>query len=571
VIQSKSLKQLDKGIGKIMNPSIKETISSALDNLRAEANFPLIRFAKKHLDIDMEKALKEDIVSWAKKYMLFNSDQKLANRVLSSLDSAIAYIQNVIAKSNPKLANNFFNSIKDKYAKMIVDKYMAKNKATFLTKTIAFAKSNLPNKIYKKFDKQNIRLNKNDFNNLKNILNVLVNNIEDPIKTRANITLLKNFLKTQPVNVQTIILEKMMQRKSIKEDLLKRFTITSPAGLTADFQSKINANALNEIKKTQAQEIYTYDGFIERYLPASVRGLHDVDRKVVEQIALQGDNAKPEDLFNFELASRARPNETYQVGHTGPSNRSSTTLANIAMYFASNHGLKRGAPKTMWVMIYESTKGINTTELVDKSVKWTECEFATTQLKPSRFLGAVQFALDPSKSDDKNIAFKAVAGFVSPRVHQGNYNKSGIEGNIKQFLDIAQYYDKPATTKKPELEFKLPKNKNQVSADRTLFQRFVDKLGLSDKKEVYLKEREAQKQFVQAETPQEKAKRLAEEKKKLAFWQGFSEKIQKEGKDAKTWLPTCQRLLKEMKSEQRAVVEKELKNMLKRPKASRAA
>ncbi len=542
-----------------MTKPIKETVSVALDNLRPEANFPLIQFAKKHLNIDIEKSMRDDIVEWARKNIFFNKSWRIIEKALSTLDSAVEYIQKAMANSNPKLAKKFFNYIKDKYAKMVVDKYMEINKDKFVEKTTAFGKANVLPKIFRKFDKEKIRLSKTDFQHLRVVLSQLVDDIEDTMKTTRHVIDLRNMMKKLPDNVQKIVLDKIMTKRTINDDLQKR--LNSGLGtVVQDIQEGINNSALRAIRDAQVQEIYHYDGLIERALPASVRGLHDVDRRVVEQIALRGDSAKPEDLLNFEVASGARHNPTYNVGHTGPSNRSSTLLSKIAMYFASNHGLKHGKPQSMWVMVYEATKGINTTELVNKNVKWTELEFATQQLKPSHFLGAVRFELDPNNTNGKEIAFKAVEGFVNPKVHQGKYNKEGIEGDIKQFLDISKYYSQPAANKKPDMTFKLPKNSSQVASDRTFFQRVFDKVGLSSNPDKYKQERENQLKFVQSETPEAKAKRLAKEQEKMKFWHAFSEKGTH---DPKTWLPTCQKYVTEMEEDQRVAVESEIRKMLK--------
>lgn len=534
-----------------MKPNIQETVNIALDNLRPEAYYPLIRFAKHHVGIDIEKEMRQEILSWAKKNVFQNNDSKLTNKVLSTLDGAIAYIQNTIGKSNPKIAKKFFNYIKDKYAKFVIEKYMAQHKAAFSEKVVAFGKENVLPRIFRKFDKANIRLPKNDFQNLKNCLATLIEDIESNPKTLKNFNALKILMKTLPENVQDIIIDKIMKKRKIGEDSRKRFYgLVLP--VVQDMQEGIRDIALRAIRNAQVQEIYKYDGLIERYLPASIRGLHNVDRKTVEQIALNGDNPKDADLFNFEVASRARKNPTYSVGHTGPSNRSSTLLTNIAMYFASNHGLKSGKPESIWMMVYAPTKGINTTELVDKNVKWTELECATKQLKASHFLGAVQLEVDAENSNKKEVAFKAIGGFVNPKVHQDNFDQEGMEGDIKRYLEVAKHFDRPLPGKTPDLRFSMPKLSSQVSAERSFFQRIFDKIGLPRDEEKYRQEREKQVQFVRSESPAEKAKRLAKEKEEARFWQQFPEKAPKTS--PKVWTPVYQKLVGEMEEEQREAV-----------------
>ncbi|MBI2791187.1 MAG: hypothetical protein HYX61_04445 [Gammaproteobacteria bacterium] len=545
--------------------TIKEAIEKGLKNLNPEAHFPLIHFARKHLDIEMENASRNMVIEWAKKYIFLNGDFHLSKKVLSSLDNTIEYVQKAIRKFNPSYAKRFFNFVKDKYAKSVVNKFFSKpaNIDKFVQETTKFAKKEIVHKILGKCKKEKIVLPSTQYKPLKNALDKLVNEIEDNTKTLANINSLKTVMAGLPANVQEIVLNRIVQRKKLDEDLVATFAQPISADLLANIQGKVSNYGIHLIKNKQAQEVYKYDGLIERIVPASIRGLYDVDRSVVESIALKGDTSKVEDLFNFEVASSARKNKTYKVGHTGSSNRSSTTLANIAMYFASKHGLKHGKPKSTWVMIYESSKGINTTELVDKKVDWTEFEFASTELKPGRFLGAVKFEVDDTNSDKRNIAFKAVDGFVAPKVHTGNYRKEGIDGDIKNFLEIAKHYDKPNLHAKPKVEFKLPRSAKKVSDERTFFQKIYDFLGLSHDPHRYKKERLAQLDVVQHETVAQKAARLAKEKSEMYFWQAFSDQLYQGAGKIKSWLPSFNAIVGKMEPEHKKEVKVALKKALK--------
>lgn len=542
-------------------PTIKEAIEKGLDHLNPEAYFPLIKFANKNLHINMEKASRDTIVNWTKKYIFLNQDFSLAKKALSSLDNSIAYLQKAITKSNPTYAKRFFNFVKDKYAKSIVSQYFSKqdNKDKFIEQTTQLAKNEFVNKITQKLEAQHFTPS----TELKNVLKNLVSEIEDSSRTLVNIYYLKREMAKLPVNAQKIVLDNILQKSKLNEDLLNTFNQAPDVNLIPYLQEKVNSVGAQLIKNKQAQEIYKYDGLVERIIPASIRGLNDVDRSVIEGIALKGDNSKVEDLFNFEVASGVRPNKTYNVGHTGASNRSSTTLANIAMYFASKHGLKHGKPQSTWVMIYESTKGINTTELVDEKVSWTEFEFATTQLKPGRFLGAVQFELDEANSDKNNIAFKAVDGFVNPKVHNNDYRKEGIEGDIKSFLDIAKHYDKPNQQSKPSLDFKLPKSSKKVSDTRTFFQKVYDLLGLGHNPIAYKKDRLNQLDFVQHETAAQKATRLAKEKSEMSYWQMFSDQLYNGASKIRPWLPSFNLLANKMEPKHKKVVTEAVREVIK--------
>lgn len=548
------------------NSTIKDAVQNAIGNLNNEAYYPLIRFAKEHLKIEIEKSSRNMIVNWAKKYIFQNGEFHLAKRVLSSLDKTIAYVQDSLRTANPRYAKHFFNYIKDKYAQNVVNRYLSSDerKAALVDAAVGFAKKGIVEKIFGKFKKSGIRLPDVSFKALKIAIQNLINEIEDAPKSLTNINVLKGLMKTLPENAQRIVLDTLLQKKSLAENSIARFSNNQPGALIDDFQAKIKSFGLHVIKRAQAQKVCKYDGLIERALPASMRGLYDVDKKVVENIAINGDTSKDEDLFNYEVASKARHNATYKVGHTGPSNRSATTLANIAMYFASKHGLAHGKPNSTWIMIYESTKGINTTELVDEKVNWTEFEFVTPQLKSNRFLGAVKFEVDDALSNGRNIAFKAVDGFVAPKVHQGTYRKEGVEGDIKTFLELAKHFDQPALSPTvPNVTFKLPKSTKKLSEERTFFQRIFDKLGLSHKPEQYTKERSKQYTFVQKESDKQKAARLKKEKADLSFWQAFSDQLEQGTTYIKSWLPSFNAMVKKLEPEQKKEVVVALKKKMK--------
>ncbi|MBS0289870.1 MAG: hypothetical protein JSS07_07555 [Proteobacteria bacterium] len=544
--------------------TIKEAIEKGLANLNKEAFFPLIHFARHNLNIDIEKGMRDQLIDLAKKYMHLNKEWYLGKKIFSSLDNTISYIQSSMKNFNPKIAKSFFNYVKDKYAGTIVNKFLAdpKNKTAFVEAMTAFAKKRIVDQIFGKLSKEKVTLTKDQASGLRTALEDLVNNIENRDSTLENIHYLKNQLLSLSPATQEIVLEKIMRRNSFNEDLKNSFLQKTGSSILEDIESKINSYGIHLIKNAQAQEVYKYDGLIERVLPAHIRGLYDVDRKVVESIALNGDTSKVEDLFNYEVASGARHNPIYKVGHTGGSNRSATTLANIAMYFASKHGLAHGRPNSTWIMIYESSKGINTTELVDENVDWTEFEFASPELKANRFLGAVKFEVDDANSDKNNIAFKAVDGFVVPRVQQGNYKIQGVEGDIKHFLEIAKHFDKPATnSQQPKVEFKLPRSSKRVSENRTFFQRIFDKLGLSHNPLKYKQERLEQLEFVRNESKDQKQKRLNDEKTMLDFWQHFSEQLVRD--QAKPLLPSFYAMVKKLEPKQQPPVIKTLKKMLK--------
>ena len=107
-------------------PTMKESIALALDknNLRAEAYYPLIHFAKSKLNINIEKEARSQIIEWAKHFIKLNKDSSLSKKILSSLDNAIEYIQNSISKAKPKFAQSFLNYVKDKYGKKIVQNFL---------------------------------------------------------------------------------------------------------------------------------------------------------------------------------------------------------------------------------------------------------------------------------------------------------------------------------------------------------------------------------------------------------------------------------------------------------------
>jgi len=545
--------------------SIKQAIEKGLDNLNPEAYFPLIRFAHKNLNIHMENSIRKMIVDWAKHYIFKNGDFHLAKKILSSLDSTIAYVQRSLFRYNPTFAKRFFNYIQDKYAKSVVGQYLTEpqNKNIFIEATNKFAKDTITKKTFSKLKKMGIQLPNDHFKALNTALTDLINDIDDNAKTLNNITTLKTAMAPLSLEAQNVVLHKILQPKILGEDQASRFSKETVHLLLDDIQTKTNSYGVHLIKKAQADEVYRYDGLIKRVLPASIRGLYDVGRKVIENIALNGDTSKVEDLFNYEVASGARRNPTYKVGHTGASNRSATTLANVAMYFASKHGCQFGNPKSTWIMIYESSKGINTTELVNKSVNWTEFEFATPELKQSRFLGAVKFEIDETNSTAKEIAFKAVDGFVAPKVHQGNYRKEGIEGDIKQFLNIAKHFDKPTVSPKTELDFSLPRSSKKVAEERSFFQRIFDKLGLSKKPQQYREERLKQLKFVRQESDTERKIRLDREKANLTFWHCFSEQLDHGANYVKSWLPSFNSLVKDFEPEHKAEVVHALKKELK--------
>lgn len=545
--------------------NIQDAINAGINNLKNEAYLPLIRFAKNNLNIEMEQSTRDMILKWAKRYIFLNRDFHLSDKILSSLDNAIAYVQSSIRKFHPTLAKRFFNYIQDKYAANVAAKYFSskENKDAFVSATTEFAKKGVLTKVLKSFGRHGITLTDEQFQAIKAAAKNLIDNIEDDGQTLTHIDSLKTVMKTLPQQAQLAVLDIILQKNSLKEDIVASFNQKASAELVKDFQTKINRQGIHAIKKAQARQIYQYDGLIERVLPASIRGLYDVDKSVVESIALTGDNSKDEDLFNFEVASNARYNKTYDVGHTGASNRSATTLANIAMYFASKHGLRNGKPDSTWIMIYETSKGINTTELVDKKVEWTEFEFASPELKANRFLGAVKFEVDDANTTQDNIAFKAVDGFVVPRVHEGKFRKEGIEGDIKSFLDIAKYFDNRAGhPSQPDLTFSLPTDDKKISEDRTFFQRIFDKIGLSHHPIRYKNERLQQLKFVTNETPKQKAARLEKEKAELSFWHAFSDQLSNGATTVSSWLPSFNALVKRFKPEQKEEVVEALKAKL---------
>jgi hypothetical protein len=209
-----------------MTNTIKETVQTALGNLNAEANFPLIRFAKDHLNIEMEKASRNMIIEWAKKYIFLNGDFSMAKKILSSLDKTIAYLQDSLRKFNPKFAKRFFNYIQDKYAKSVVNQYLSSdtNRNDFVQASTSFAKKGILTNIFNQFDKQGIKLNDDQFQALRTALQSLTNDIEDNSKTLVNIAALKTAISPLPQNVQNIVLDKILQRRSLAENLSVRFS-----------------------------------------------------------------------------------------------------------------------------------------------------------------------------------------------------------------------------------------------------------------------------------------------------------------------------------------------------------
>ncbi|MBS0286343.1 MAG: hypothetical protein JSR17_03555, partial [Proteobacteria bacterium] len=123
--------------------TMKDNITLALNNLRQEAKYPLIRFAKSTLNLDIEKSVRKDIVEWAKHLIMLNGDYAISKYILSSLDKAIEYVQNSLYKAKPKYASSFFNYVKDTYANKVVEKYLEDdaNKEKIAAQTVDFAKN----------------------------------------------------------------------------------------------------------------------------------------------------------------------------------------------------------------------------------------------------------------------------------------------------------------------------------------------------------------------------------------------------------------------------------------------
>lgn len=522
-----------------MSNKIKNAIELALDNLNDESYFPLLALAKDKLEIDIQAQCKEKLLNWAASLLRHErGNPGIKEKILSGLDSATSYIMKKIQTFHPRRAKYFFNYVKDAYAKKLVNSYLntPENKETLINEISAWSEQAVMNSILKKLNKS--KTNQLLINQLLPPLESLIRNIDEPLLAENSILKLRNILGEHP-KTRKILAQAIVSQEDFNDNLEKIFMKAPMSSIYDRIKEQLYSRKLSKIKKAQARAIYQYDGLIERSLPASVRGLHGLDKDTIKQIALKGDKSKEDELLNFEVASYARYNKDYAPGHTGASNRSSTPLTDIANYFATKHGLRRGKPESTWIMIFESTKGLNMTEIVDKSVGWTEFEFATPELSAKKFLGAVKLEVDEKRSNKNDIQLKAVNGFVAPRVHKGKYNKAGIEGDIANMLDMAKFYDKPKKYAQPNLDIKLPRKIEKHCQDRTLFQRFYDMLGLSSSRKRYMKQRAKQLEFVQTETPEARQKRLQQEKRDMVF---ITKKAQAKEREmaitGKSWLPS---------------------------------
>jgi hypothetical protein len=200
-------------------------------------------------------------------------------------------------------------------------------------------------------------------------------------------------------------------------------------------RSKINRKCIEVVKKEMFHEINQYDGLIEHFVPATVRGIHDVSIDVIKKLTTEGDYSSAYDLFKHEVSSRARASK-YARGHSGSSNRSTTLSNKIATYFATMHGMRGDAPESLWMTIYESQEGLYMSE-IEPQGDWKEAEVVTPYLSAQKCLGAVEFKVDHELTTSKNISLKAHDGFLTERGKSGSFEKHGLVEDIKLLFDLA--------------------------------------------------------------------------------------------------------------------------------------
>lgn len=429
----------------------------------------------------------------------------------------------------------YFNTVNDAYGKGVLDTYLNspenKNKLSqalqeWTAKRVAkgivddtFRENRQPPEMCNDFQQTLVRcLMQKDGPHFKEHLEACLNHqaLKDPqVQRRMTERLLSHY---QGGKIKKVLSHKTLQDPAVV-DMVKR---------------RMNNHMMEALKEAQAKEIYRYDGLIEHYAPATIRGLHDVDDQVVKQLATEGDYASAYDIFNHEVSSGAR-RSLYARGHTGPSNRSTTLNFNIASYFATSHGMSSGTPENVWFMIYEPQNALYMPN-VEAAGAWRESEVVMPHLGAKHFLGAVKYQVDHSQTNKEKIVLKPVDGFLSDKAKKGEFDGTGIVGELKQVFDTAKNFTTGNTAhlsplsvdrrpEKPKTWMSTAKKiagwKGIDAFKRKISQvpnRFVGsvlpKKAMPTGRLEYLTERAKQRAFVERESDFETLERLEREKQK---------------------------------------------------------
>lgn len=432
--------KIDKNLGyynKFTN--FNKIIDLGLENRRPEANYPLIKLAKKYLNINMQEAttseLKQKICEltekieerepgrtkelFSKKFLRISNDPKEQKTLYKQLVP-------LIDKQHEREAEWYFRFGDDSYAKAVVDSFLGDKEHynQFTKKLRQWAEKAVAEKIKRKIGIENFTSDPLEIKKINQAIDNIVKGVAHPFKSKRS--LVNEGLKT--LSDSSVLKEHGI---SISEENFQQVKNQVKTG--------VNNALMAFLKRKQYEEINRYDGLQEHFTPMSMRGLANLDRSTVQKIAKEGDFPSAHDLFNHEVSSRAR-RSYYARGHTGKSNRSTTIASKIATYFGTGFGFKRGIKETIWYTIYESKKGLFMSE-IEPEGGWKEAEIVTPYLKPNRFLGAVQFTVDKAESERETIRLVPSDGFISEKVRNGTYRKEGAVGKIFEFLELAKKFD----------------------------------------------------------------------------------------------------------------------------------
>jgi len=432
-----------------------------------------------------------------------------------------------------------FNTVDDAYGKLVLDSYLAKpGNRDKVSQTIQdWTNRKTARKILDELLKVHNFFKFSELDRMEEKLVQCFQKKDTPEFVTALKSLVKDRMISAPDVQQTFtdILMTQFKREIVKK-IFTRENLADPEFL-AEVKSRLNNLQMETLKEAQCHQINQYDGLIEHFSPATVRGLHDVDDKVVKQLAIEGDYASIYDIFNHEVSSGAR-NSLYSRGHTGSSNRSTSLNFNIASYFATSHGMSSGTPKNVWFMIYEPQEALYMSD-IEAAGDWKEAEIVMPHLGAKRFLGAVKFEVDQGKTNSKKISLKPVDGFLSDKAKKGEFDATGIVGKVKRLYDYAKAYSDHSTEGLKNMTIarrpralkswmstaqKIAQYK-KISAFKQKISEYPNQFVASvlPKKEMpsdhaaYLAERAKQKAFVDLETDLQRAARLEKERLSAAF------------------------------------------------------
>lgn len=442
----------------------------------------------------------------------------------------------------------YFNTANDAYGKLVLDEYLSNptRKAELSEKIQQWTARQVAFEIRDILDKKYGIFRERYLNSFEESLYECLLKKDTPEFVPALTYLTENEMVLSPSDTQTTFTDLLMtQFKGERVGKIFNPQTLSDEEFVGEVKSRLNNLLMEKLKETQSHYIHQYDGLIEHYAPATIRGLHDVDDDVVKNLAVEGDYSSVYDIFNNEVSSGARKS-LYALGHTGASNRSTTLNFNIASYFATAHGLKSGTPESVWFMIYEPQEALYMSE-IESAGAWKEAEVVMPHLGAKKFLGAVKFVVDKSKTNSKNIVLKPVDGFLSDKAKSGEFDKAGMVGELKQVFDYAQHFEKRVEGSPGILKVKRhPKDpKSTMSrvekiAQHNLIQQFVEgisrypnefvhqvlpKKDLPANQAEYLAERAKQRAFVDREDDQRRLERLQKEREKhLALSENYWDK-----------------------------------------------